>query len=280
MTAPRLYNPRKYFGLTFAISWTCYGAAAVRSHQVTGDLMEDPLISLGMIIGLFGPLIAALICMAGRANRPIRADFRSKITKLGRIRPAFLPVVILTYPALIAVAVLISTRFGGSLGQLGLSAEFSIVEGAVGLSWLIAFLAPALEELGWSGYGIDALRGRGPLLKPILGFGVLWSLWHLPLVFIKGYYHANLLAESPLYAAAFFVGVVPLTVITNWIYYRNDRSIVMAVVFHAMVNVCSEAFLVTNATKTILYVTLIAVAAAIILADRRFFFARPPEDAI
>jgi membrane protease YdiL (CAAX protease family) len=269
--AERDYRPGKYFGLTFAISWGCYAVAAVRSNSVTGDLMEDPLISAGMILGLFGPLIAAVICMAGRANRPIRRDFRSKLLDMGRIRRGFWPVAILGYPALIAAAVLISAPFGGSLGQLALSSEFSIVEGAAGLSWLIAFAAPALEELGWSGYGIDSLRGRRPLIVPVLLFGALWSAWHLPLFFVKGYYHANLLAESPVYALAFLVGVVPLTVITNWIYYRNGRSIVVAVVFHAVVNVSSEAFMVTNATKTVLYGLLLAVAALLVVCDRRFF---------
>ncbi|MDR1441752.1 MAG: CPBP family intramembrane metalloprotease [Bifidobacteriaceae bacterium] len=269
--AEREYSPGKYFGLTFAISWSCYAVAAVRSHNVTGNLMEDPLISAGMILGLFGPLIAAAICMAGPANRSVRSDFKSKLLDTTRINKGFWPLAILGYPALIAVAVAASTPFGGSLDQLALSPEFSIVEGAVGLSWLIAFTAPALEELGWSGYGIDSLRGHSPLIRPVLLFGILWSAWHLPLFFVKGYYHANLLAESPIYALAFLVGVVPLTVITNWIYYRNGRSIVMAVVFHAVVNVSSEAFMVTNATKTILYGVLIAVAAVLVGCDRRFF---------
>ncbi|MDR1387904.1 MAG: CPBP family intramembrane metalloprotease [Propionibacteriaceae bacterium] len=272
----RDYRPGQYFGLTFAISWVCYAVAAVRSHSVTGDLMEDPLISAGMIIGLFGPLIAAAICLAGRANRPIRRDFKSKLLDLRRIRKGFWPVALLGYPALITVAVLVSLPFGGSVDQLALSTKFSIVEGAVGLSWLIAFTAPALEELGWSGYGIDALRGRGPLIRPILLFGALWSAWHLPLFFVKGYYHANLLAESPIYALAFLAGVVPLTVITNWIYYRNGRSIIMAVVFHAVVNVSSEAFMVTNSTKTVLYGALTLVAALLIVCDRPFFWSRGP----
>ncbi|MDR1634260.1 MAG: CPBP family intramembrane metalloprotease [Bifidobacteriaceae bacterium] len=270
----RAYRSVKYFGLTFAISWACFGIAAARSRAVTGNLMEDPVISLGMIVGLFGPLIAAGICMSGRGNKPIRQDFKDKLTSLRRIKPGFWPVAFLAYPVLMAVAVLVSVPFGGSIDQLGLTAKFAIVEGAAALSWVIAFAAPALEELGWSGYGIDALRGRGPLIRPVVLFGVLWSAWHVPLFFVKGYYHANLWAESPLYAVAFLVGVVPLTVITNWIYYRNGRSIIMAIVFHAMVNVTSEAFEVTNATKTILYGLLIVVAAVLIVCDKRFFLSR------
>jgi membrane protease YdiL (CAAX protease family) len=270
----KAYRPVKYFGLTFVISWVCFGTAAVRSRSVTGNLMEDPVISAGMIVGLFGPLIAAIICMVGQADKAIRQDFKSKLTSLARIKPGFWPVAFLAYPALMTLAVLVSAPFGGSIGQLGLSAEFSIVEGAAALSWVIAFAAPALEELGWSGYGIDALRGRGPLIRPVVLFGVLWSAWHVPLFFVKGYYHANLWAGSPVYAIAFLVGVVPLTVITNWIYYRNGRSIIMAIVFHAMVNVTSEAFLVTNATKAILYGLLVVVAVVLVVCDRRFFLSR------
>ncbi|MDR1796340.1 MAG: CPBP family intramembrane metalloprotease [Clostridiales Family XIII bacterium] len=272
----KMYDPVKYFGLTFLLTWGCWIPAAALSKRPGAGAMGEDVMSL-MAIGLFGPLFAALILVfarRGAEGKALRRDVLGKLTCLRGIRPARAAFMVLVMPAVIVAAVLLSLAFGQGLEQLQLSPEFSIVEGSVAMSWVVAFLAPALEELGWSSYGIDSLRGRGRLLSAILLFGVLWSLWHLPLIFIDGYYHAGLLAESPAYAVNFFVSVVPLTVITNWLYYRNGRSILSAIVFHAIVNVCSEAFCVTNFTKCLVTAVLAAVAVCVVCRDRRFFLSR------
>jgi membrane protease YdiL (CAAX protease family) len=49
--------------------------------------------------------------------------------------------------------------------------------------------APAVEELGWRGYGMDSLRSCFSLFTASLYFALLWALWHLPLFFINNYYH-------------------------------------------------------------------------------------------
>ncbi|MDR0851124.1 MAG: CPBP family intramembrane metalloprotease [Clostridiales Family XIII bacterium] len=273
-----VYHPIKYFGLTFLITWVTWIIAAVLSQGSSASAMDENVMSL-MAIGLFGPLFAAIILMIGKNKRELRRDIISKFTKVSRIRVRYLPIVILLMPVTIVIAIFCSLPLGQSIDQLALSPEFSIVEGSVVSSWIIAFLAPALEELGWSGYGIDSLRGNGKLLKSVLAFGVLWAIWHLPLFFIKGYYHASLLADSPVYAVNFFISVVSLTVITNWLYYRNNRSIVMAIVFHAIVNVCSEAFCVTNFTKCVVTVVITIFAVLIICLDKKFFFGKPDAEA-
>lgn len=43
-------------------------------------------------------------------------------------------------------------------------------------------------------------------------FGVYWVVWHLPLAFVKGYYHSHVVAEGALasinYAASIFLFVL------------------------------------------------------------------------
>lgn len=265
------YSPIKYFSLTFLITWGTWIVAAVISQGGSASLTEGSVMPL-MAIGLFGPLFAAVILMIGKNKKDLRRDIISKFTNVSRIRPRYLPLVFFLMPVTIVIAIFLSLLMGQSIDQLALSPEFSIVEGSIALSWIIAFLAPALEELGWSGYGIDSLRGHRKLLTSAILFGVIWALWHLPLFFIKGYYHYNLLAENPVYMVNFFVSVIPMTVITNWLYYRNDRSIIVAIAFHAIINVCSEAFCVTNFTKCIVTLVVIVFAVLIVYLDRAFFF--------
>jgi len=184
---------------------------------------------------------------------------------------------ILFMPVTITASVLLSLPFGGSLDQLHLSPEFSIVSGSVIGSWVVAILAPMLEELGWSSYGIDSLRGKTRLIFQMLFFGLFWSIWHMPLFFIHGYYHSNLLAASPWFAVNFLVSVVPLAVIKYWLYYRNNRIMLMSILFHILVNVSSEAFSMTNTTKCIETGVIAVIAILVVVIDRRFLIARASQ---
>lgn len=60
---------------------------------------------------------------------------------------------------------------------------------AASVFWL--FFGPAPEELGWRGYALDGLQARMNALFASLILGVVWSLWHLPLFFIKGTWQAE-----------------------------------------------------------------------------------------
>ena len=145
------------------------------------------------------------------------------------------------------------------------------------VSLLIPFLAPALEELGWSGYGIDSLRSRFNLFTTSALFGLAWSLWHLPLFFINGYYHYNILNENIVYALNFFVSVIPMTFITNWLYFKNNRSIIVAIVFHVVVVISSEIFMVTNQTKCLVTVLITLFTVELLIRDKDFFFGKKAE---
>lgn len=107
-----------------------------------------------------------------------------------------------------------------------------------------------------------------------LAFGVLWSLWHLPLVPVTDTYQAQVAGESTWFALNFFLSVVPLGILVGWVWARNGKSIAAAVVFRFMVNASQEALSTTQATKCIETVVLVAVTAAIVLFDRRLFFGR------
>jgi len=263
-----VYKPFRFFIITFLITWSSWFIAAYLSHNNGTEIAEGSLMGLGLL----GPLIAALIMIFSSKDKDLKKDFRNKLTNGKLVKPVFLPFIILFMPLVMIISIFLSLPFGGSSGQFELASEFNIMEGQPLLSLIIPFLAPALEELGWSGYGIDSLKGKSNILKSSALFGIIWSVWHLPLFFIKGYYHYNLLDESFIYAINFFISVVPLTIITNWLYFRNNRSIIAAIVFHAIVVVSCEIFLVTNFTKCIVTVVITILSLIIVLADKKFFF--------
>jgi len=267
------YKPFLFFGLTFLLTWTSWFGAAYLSHREGTEMAAGALMGLGLL----GPLAACLIMMFSSKNPALKKDFIKKLTNPSLIKPLYLPFVFLFLPGVMVAAILLSTLFGQSTDQLSFASELSIMDGRPLLSLLIPFLAPALEELGWSGYGIDSLRSRYNLFLTSAVFGLAWALWHLPLFFIQGYYHYNILNQSIVYALNFFISVIPLTFITNWLYFKNNRSIIMAVIFHVVVVMSSEIFMATNQTKCLVTVLISFFTAGLLISDKEFFFANGPE---
>jgi membrane protease YdiL (CAAX protease family) len=150
--------------------------------------------------------------------------------------------------------------------------------GALPLIVLALVLAPTLEEVGWHGYGVDSLRARTGVLRATLLFGLLWSLWHAPLAFIEGTYQNQVASiDNPVFLANFFASVIPAAVIANWLYYKNDRSIVAAILLHAVVNAAAVLFSVGQVAKCIVTLLYVMVVAAVLVLDRPAFRAGPRD---
>ena len=60
-------------------------------------------------------------------------------------------------------------------------------------------------------------------------FAVLWCAWHAPLVLIPGTYQNAVEMPNKIFIANFFISVIPAAIIANWFYYKNDRSITVAI---------------------------------------------------
>jgi membrane protease YdiL (CAAX protease family) len=224
-----------------------------------------------MIPGLFAPFIAVLITMSGAKNKELRKDFWDRLS-LKKIKLSYLPAILLIMPFALFLATALSLLFGQSADQFILSSEYKIMDGQVLLSLLILFLAPTLEELGWRGYGVDSLRSKFDLFMTTMLFAVLWALWHLPLFFIEGYYQHELWDTSIVYVINFFAQVLVATLLMNWMYYKNNRSITAAILFHFMFNLFSVLFQTEQFTKCIITIVLLIISIVIILRNKEFFF--------
>lgn len=257
------YNPALFFLIAYAVTWACWFAAAYFSTR--GGSPE--LLGLLVFLGLCGPLVAALI-MFRLAGPELWRDFADRLVSLKRIDPRFLPLILFLVPVVIGIAIGISLLFGASPDQFAirLGPAFAAVPALIGL-----FLAPAFEEAGWRGYGMDSLRSRYTLIAASLAFALLWAFWHVPLFFIAGFYHNSLL-EDGLYTVNFFASVLAMAFIISWIFYRNNRSIVACFLFHLSANIAMSYIPAEPFTKCIVTVLLLIVAAGIVIADRDRFF--------
>ncbi len=149
--------------------------------------------------------------------------------------------------------------------------EFSFTVGAVP-TLLFLVLAACFEELGWRGYAVESLNSNRSYFEATAIFGVLWSLWHLPMFFIPHSYQAQLLQEDFFLVLNFFVSIVPLAFIISWFCKKNSGSILGAVLIHSIINFTQEFFQVSPYTKCIQTLVLIVIAVVFVLADREAFF--------
>ena len=219
------YRPAIYFALAFAITWINGFILAVQNHT-SGDKSI-----INLLLAYMGPFIAALFMMYVFADKTFREDFRKRIYDLRLINITYLPFVLFFLPLAMIVSVLISIAFGQPVEQLRFAEELKVFEGEILLSMAILVLVPVLEELGWRGYGVDSLASKLNLFYTSIIFGALWSIWHLPVFFIKGSYQLSLWEQNPLFAINFFVGILPLAVIMNYVFYKNRRSITLIALF-------------------------------------------------
>ncbi len=258
------YRPAAYFALAYVATWIPWLIGAYLARQEGGEAYGFLFNLIGLLLG---PTGVALFFVFSSGSSALRRDFLDRLVNLRRIRPLYALVAILLPFVLILLAIWISTWFGETPDQFA-------VAGGSGLVAMIAIamvLAPLLEETGWHGYGVDSLRAHAGMLKATALFAVLWCLWHLPLVLVPGtYQHYVATLDNPIFVINFFVSILPAAFVANWLYYRNRRSILGAILVHSMLNGAAVLLNTGQVAKCIATVLYVIVAIAIVAFDREF----------
>ena len=261
------YKPKQFFILIFAVTWTFWFAAPYLGDPIN----SDPIFLMFMLAGLFTPFTTALYLIFISKNDALKSTFSNKLFNTKLVKWKTIPLFLILFPASIIISVLISTLFGYSFDQFTIADEFSFSIGGIP-TLLVLLLAACFEELGWRGYAVESLNNKFNYFEATAIFGILWSLWHLPMFFIPESYQAELLQEDFILVINFFVSIIPLAFIISWFCKKNSGSILGAILIHSIVNLSQEFFLVSPYTKCIQTLILIVIAAIFIIVDRNVFF--------
>ena len=99
--------------------------------------------------------------------------------------------------------------------------------------FLMMIVGGGLEELGWRGLMLPELQKKINATYSSIIVGIVWALWHLPLFFIIGVsqYQGNFYL--------FALSTIMYSFLLTW-FFNNTKSIVISVVFHAMLNATVE----------------------------------------
>lgn len=265
-----VYKPIRFFCISLLITAAMGFSAAYISFQQSMQYLLFPLIFAGMA----GPSIAAYIMFTQANDKNLWSDFYRRLS-FGSMKLWYVPFVVGCMPILISCAIIISLLFGQSLEQF--SVQQAPDQALNGLSFigmlLVLFLSCGLEEIGWRGYGIDSLRANFNLWQTSLIFTTMWSLWHVPAFFIKdGYFQQELWNSGWMYVIVYFASIYPLTIVMNWVYFKNNRSILIVILFHMAVNIFCSLFHLQLPTKIILMILLWLVAGIVMMKDKQIFF--------
>jgi membrane protease YdiL (CAAX protease family) len=222
-----------FVGVTFAVSLAVY-LPIVASARGWIPLDVPPSLSA---LGVFGPAVATMLLL-------VRERGREGLSTLVRDATArafgarWWVVTLVLPPALLGAMYAVYRLVGGSHHTTSTVATFS----EAGLAALVAVPVMVLvivalaygEEAGWRGYLLPRLQTRWSALTASLLVGVVWFLWHVPLLFLPG--DQNGAMPLPLLAAF----VLASAVLYTWLYNNTGGSVLAVTLLHGGLNVWGQ----------------------------------------
>jgi len=216
-----------YFGIAYALSLV---ALAVIGLPDFGGRTPVPSSSFVMFPVLVVGVAATGVVMTAWTNG--WAGMRSLGRRLVRWRLGMWAFALLIPPLGITAVLYVFRLF--------VSPSFSqqVVLGFVAFGIGIGLVAGFCEEIGWTGFAYPRMSTRfGPLGGALL-LGVLWGIWHFPVIDSLGAAspHGR---DLPAFFASFVLAMVAIRILIAWVY-SNTGSVLAAQLLHA----CSTGSLV------------------------------------
>jgi membrane protease YdiL (CAAX protease family) len=205
-------------------------------------------------LAAFGPLAAALLVAYVTGGSSATADLLRSLTNW-RVPSRWLAFAILSPFAVLLAALMIT----GETAKL-FSGEVCSSLVAGGKMFELVVLGGLLrgigEEPGWRGYALPLLRSRfGPLLATLALFP-FWLCWHLPSFLMRPEFQWSAWL-------GFSAGVLSAAVWFTMMY-DATRSVLIAAVWHALINIC-RGFALAASTAAFMAFAQVVLAVALLI---------------
>ena len=256
------YRPVLFFALTYLFTWIFWIPAIYLPETISPVLM---------LVGLIAPAVVSTVFVMRSGSDALKQDLRNKIVGFYKVKWLNVLWAVIVFALTIVASILLSVFFGQSLDQFFFTEDFSFTGVGIAGAFITIAIASIIEEVGWKGYCEDSIGNYMNWFWESMVFGVLWSFWHFPLIFIQGTYQASLMV-NPLYVINFFVSGIPMGFVITWVYLASDRSILACMVFHLFVNFMQEKIAMTQETKIVETVVITLVTVIIVIVKKDMFF--------
>ena len=213
----RRYPVGTYFGLAFLISWA--GALAVAMPDL---IRRQPLSKMTGILMfpamLFGPSLTGILL-----TRIVdgKSGLRALFSRMFRVKVAPRWLAALLLPPILMLTVLFFL-------ETFVSPVYAPNRFFMGI--LFGIPAGFLEEIGWTGYAFPKMRLERNGLTASMLLGVLWALWHLPVINFLGSATPHGSYWLPFFLA-FGLAMMAMRVLIAWMY-TNTKSVWLAQLMH------------------------------------------------
>ena len=174
------------------------------------------------------PALTAVLFIALTGGRAGLADLRRRLLRW-RIGWRWYATIV-AIPLGIALATAVIYALTGGQFSHGLPLAFDLPLPLIPVILAIRVLTDGVgEETAWRGVALPRLLQHTNAVTASLCLGVVWALWHLPLIFTRG---ATMAGDSiPL-----LLGLLPAeAIVYTWIYQHTNRSILAAALFHGLI---------------------------------------------
>lgn len=241
MALPTALVRKARIGLLIYFAVLCAGSVPIEWLIIRQGLTIGPILAL-MWVPALASAIARAILREGVSDISFRLSLaRARWALLGAwLSPVLVGAVAYNIAWMAGLASFsppdidhLAAHLGSPYWRFALLLAFSLVP-----SVLIGTIFTAGEEIGWRGYMLTRLITAG-VPKPIFVSGLVWGLWHIPLI-LSGRYVTS---SGPLLSAALFmVNIVAGGYFIAWLRLATG-SVWPAILFHASWNtVIQEVF--------------------------------------
>ena len=236
----------KYLIWTFLIAWVMQVIVAVLARN--GLAVVGRLVTAVM---MFAPLLGVLLAGQTLSGMGWKPRLKGKLKFL--LAAWFLPALLTAIGAVLYFAVF-PGHFGMSGDYLAAVAGVEVMEQleAQGLTYplyilitvvgcltyvpLINMLLAVGEEAGWRGFLYPQLKAKFGKGKAWLMGGVIWGVWHWPLMWLTGYEYGTDYAGFPVVGMLIFcIFTTAAGILCDWLYEKSG-CIWLPSIFHGAVN--------------------------------------------
>lgn len=255
----------KYLAWTFLIAWLMQVVTAVlyrNGMAIVGQLLMGGM----MFMPLFGVLLSGQ-SLSGMGWKPC---LKGKIKLL--LAAWFLPALLTAIGAALYFAVfpehfdmsgdaLAAAAGAEALEQLqsqGLTYPMYVLNSIIGCLTYAPFVNMLLavgEEAGWRGFLYPQLKAKFGKRQGWLIGGVIWGMWHWPLIWLIGYEYGTDYAGFPIVGMLIFcIFTTAAGVLCDWLYEKTN-CIWIPSIFHGSINAAATvplAICIANTGSVIL----------------------------
>ena len=237
---------RKYLIWTFSIAWVIQAGVALLYRNglaVIGQLL--------MALLMFAPLLGVLLSGRSLSGMGWKPHIRGKVKTL--LMAWFLPALLTAIGAAIYFAVFpghfdVCGDYLAANGGVEVLAQMEAqgvsyfqyvlisVVGCLTYAPLVNSFLAVGEEAGWRGFLYPQLKVKYGKKKGWLIGGMIWGIWHWPLICLIGYeYGTNYIGFPIVGMLIFCIFTIAVGIVCDWMYEKSG-NIWIPSVFHGAVN--------------------------------------------